>query len=130
MKGVHAWVAGAEWLYASASPITSTGCSCPRQHLGLDWYKRVLIPEAYRHSIGILDTNGNLIMHVGEYGNFDDAPGGKDGAKPGGDDIKMLYTRFISATDNYLVYGDWSEKLVVLKLDYEVEESVKIKVKN
>jgi len=129
IKGSRSWVEGAEWLYAGASPITAVGCSCPRQHLGLDWYKRVLVPEAYRHSIGILDTNGNLIMHLGSYGNFDDAPGGKDGAKPGGEDIKIMMTRFISATDNYLVYGDWGEKLVVLKLDYHAEESVKIKVK-
>ena len=117
---------GAEWIYAGAGPLTSVGCSCPRQHLGLDWYKRTYVPEAYRHSIGILDTNGNLIMHLGQYGNFDDAPGGRNGAKPGGGNIGIMSVRFISATDNYLVYGDWAEKLVVLKLDYHTEESVAI----
>ena len=45
------------------------------------------MPEAYRHSVGILDTAGNLIMHLGQYGN-------------------------------YLVVFDWSDRLVVLKLDY------------
>ena len=122
-KALQCWVEGAEWLYAGASPIVSTGCSCFRQHLGLDWYKRVYVPEAYRHSIGILDTNGNLVMHLGRYGNFDDAPGGKNGAKPGGEDIRMMMVRFVSATDNYLAYGDWDEKLVVLKLDYHAEET-------
>ncbi|MBA4387501.1 MAG: hypothetical protein C0404_05930, partial [Verrucomicrobia bacterium] len=125
-KGSWCWVEGADWLYAGASPIVDVGCSCPRQHLGLDWYKRVYVPEAYRHSIGILDTSGNLIMHVGSYGNFDDAPGGKNGAKPGAEDIRIMLTRFISATDNYLVYGDWAEKLVVLKLAYQAEETVGI----
>ncbi len=125
-KGAQGWVEGAEWIYAGASPIVAVGCSCPRQHLGLDWYKRPLVPEAYRRSIGILDTGGNLIMHVGKYGNFDDAPGGRNGAKPGGEDIGITLVRFISATDNYLVYGDWSEKLVVLKLDYHAEESAPI----
>jgi hypothetical protein len=125
-KGSWCWVENAEWIYAGAGPITSVGCSCPRQHLGLDWYKRVYLPEAYRHSIGILDTNGNLIMHLGRYGNFDDAPGGKNGAGAGGEDIGMLSVRFISATDNYLVYSDWSEKIIVLKLAYHVEESVQI----
>jgi hypothetical protein len=27
--------------------------------------------EQYRHSFGILDTNGNLICHMGRYGNRD-----------------------------------------------------------
>jgi hypothetical protein len=121
-----AWVEGAEWLYAGASPIVAGGCSCPRQHLGMDWYGRALVPEAYRHSIGVVDANGNLIMHVGSYGNFDDAPGGRNGAKPGGADIGISTPRFISATDNYLVYGDWAEKLVVLKLDYHAEEKCAI----
>jgi DNA-binding beta-propeller fold protein YncE len=123
-KGSWCWVENAEWIYAGAGPVTSVGCSCPRQNLGLDWYKRVYIPEAYRHSIGILDTNGNLIMHLGRYGNFDDAPGGKNGTKPGGEDIGIMYVRFISATDNYVVYGDWAEKLVSLRLTYHAEESV------
>ncbi len=119
---------GMEWLYAGASPIVrSGGCSCPRQHLGLDWYKRTYVPEMYRHSIGVLDTNGNLILHVGQYGNFDDAPGGKNGAKPGSDDIRIMLTRFLSATDNYLVYGDWAEKLVVLRLTYHVEATAGIR---
>jgi hypothetical protein len=126
--GGSGWAEGMEWLYAGASPLVPScgGCSCPRQHLGLDWYKRTYVPEGYRHSIGILDAAGNLIMHLGQYGNFDDAPGGKDGAKPGGDNIGIMSVRFISATDNYLVFGDWAERLVVLKLNYQAEESVGI----
>jgi hypothetical protein len=76
-----------------------------------------------------LDAGGNLILHVGRYGNFDDAPGGKHGAKPGGDDIGIMSVRFISATDNYLVFGDWCERLVSLKLAYHAEETVPIKMK-
>ncbi|MFO7899301.1 MAG: hypothetical protein R6V58_09595 [Planctomycetota bacterium] len=125
-EGSWCWVEGAEWTCAGASPIVPTGCSCPRQHLELDWYRRVYVPEAYRHSIGILDTNGNLILHLGRYGNFDDAPGGKNGAGPGEEDIAMMYVRFVSVTDNYLVYGDWAEKLVVLRLDYHAEETAQV----
>jgi hypothetical protein len=124
--GAGCWIEGAEWLYAGASPITSVGCSCPRQHLGLDWYKRVFVPEVYRHSIGILDTSGNLVMHLGRYGNFDDAPGSINGAKRGGEDIGIMAVRFVSATDNYLAFGDWGERLVVLKLDCHAEETVPI----
>jgi hypothetical protein len=120
------WVEGAEWFYAGAGPVVAGGCSCPSSRLHLDWYKRVYVPEAYRHSIGILDTNGNLIMHLGRYGNVDDAPGGKNGAKPGGEDVGIMLVRFISGTDNYLVFDDWGEKIVVMKLNYHAEESVGI----
>ena len=126
-KGSWCWVEGAEWIYAGAGPMSPVGCSCPRQHLGLDWYKRSYVPEGYRRSIGILDTAGNLIMHLGRYGNFDDAPGGPSGAKAGGEDIGMMLVRFVSATDNFLVYGDWDEKLVALKLDYHAEETAPVR---
>jgi hypothetical protein len=127
--GGEIWVEDAEWLYAGASPIVAGGCSCPSNRLHLDWYKRVYVPEAYRHSMGILDVNGNLIMHLGRYGNFDDAPGGKNGIKPGGTDVGMMTVRFISGTDNYVVFDDWGEKLVVMKLNYHAEEIVPIKMK-
>jgi hypothetical protein len=120
------WVEGAAWLYAGASPCIAGSCSCPRQHLGLDWYKRVYLPEQYRHSIGVLDTNGNLIMHIGTYGNFDSGQGHKSRIRVGGDDIAMSAVRFISATDNYLVFDDGGERLAVLKLNYHSEESASI----
>jgi hypothetical protein len=44
---------------------------------GLDWYKRSFVPEAYRHSIEVLDTNGNVVVHIGRYGNLDSCDGPK-----------------------------------------------------
>jgi hypothetical protein len=120
------WVEGAEWMYAGASPIVPGGCICPRMRAHLDWYKRTYVPEAYRHSIGILDTNGNLILHVGRYANFDSAPGGKDGCRPGGTDIGITSARYIGGTDNYLAFEDWGERIVVLRLDYHAEETAGI----
>jgi hypothetical protein len=125
-RGAWAWVEGAEWLYAGASPIVPMQpCSCPTQRAHLDWYKRSYVPEGYRHSIGVLDTNGNLIMHLGEYGNFD---GGRSSTKenPG---VTMALVRFISGTDDYLCYEDNGERLVVLKLNYHAEETAPLKVK-
>jgi hypothetical protein len=95
----------------------------------VDWYKRTFVPEAYRHSIGILDTAGNLIMHLGRHANFDSAPGGKSGAKRGESDIGIAMARYISGTDNYLCFEDSGERLVVLKLDYHAEKTVSIKMK-
>jgi len=122
-NGEH-WVDGAEWMYAGLSPAVPAGCSCPSTRLHLDWFKRVYIPEGYRHSIGIVDTNGNLIMHLGRYGNLDDALK----VKPGAEDIPLTMPRFISGTDNYLAFDDWGERLVVLKLDCHAEETAGIKM--
>jgi len=122
----NAWIKGAEWLYAGASPVVNAGCICPQSRFHLDWYKRSYVTEIYRHSVAILDTGGNLIMHLGRYANFDSAPGGKDGCKPGETDIGMTGVRFIGGTDNYLGFEDWGERFVVLKLAYHAEETVPI----
>jgi hypothetical protein len=129
-EGNKIWFEGSEWLFAGASPIPAIQpCSCPQMRAHLDWYKRSYVPEAYRHSFAILDTNGNLIKHVGRYANFDTAPGAPGGCKPGSTDIGITCARFISGTDNYLVFEDWGERLVVLKLEYEAEETVGIDMK-
>jgi hypothetical protein len=120
--GARAWVEGAEWFYAGASPIVAGGCSCPTSRFHLDWYKRSYVPEAFRHSIGILDTSGNLIMHLGRYGNFDSV----NRMQPGTTDIAMFIPRFISGTDNYLAYEFWGEALIVLRLDYHKIEEISI----
>jgi hypothetical protein len=118
----EAWVDGAEWFYAGASPIQIiSNCSCPAARSHLDWYKRSFVPEAYRHSIGVLDTNGNLIMHIGRYGNFDSGNGAKSRVPIGGDHIAMNLVRFVSGTDDYLVFDDWGERLTVVRLDYHAE---------
>ena len=52
---------------------TANGCSCPSSRFHLDWHKRCYVPEAYRHTIGIVDTNGNLVYRFGRFGNLDDA---------------------------------------------------------
>jgi DNA-binding beta-propeller fold protein YncE len=118
-----AWIEGAEWVYAGASPVVTLAaiCSCPKQNFHLDWFKRSYVPEAYRHSIGILDTSGNLILHLGRFGNFDDAA--KMGA---GGDVIVTFNRFISGTDNYLVYEDYGERVVVLRLSYHAEAEASI----
>jgi len=126
-NGDKVWMQGVDWLYAGASPIVvSQPCSCFQLRAHLDWYKRSYVPEGYRHSIGILDTNGNVIGHVGRYANFDSAPGGPKGCKPGGTDIGMTSVRYIGGTDNYLAFEDWGEKMVVLRLEYHAEESAAI----
>ena len=118
---------GAEWLYAGIGPIKHSGCQCPTSRLHLDWYKRTYAPEGYRHSFAAIDTAGNLITHIGRYGNFDSISGPKSKVPVGGDNIAMFENRFMSGTDNYLVYEAWGEGLVVLRINYHAEETVEIK---
>jgi hypothetical protein len=92
----------------------------------LDWYKRSWVPEQYRHSIGVVDANGNLILHVGRYGNMDSADGAKSKIPLGGDNVATSAIRFVSATDNYMVFDDNGERVTVVKLNYHAEETVGI----
>ncbi len=125
-RRARCWVEGAEWLYAGASPIVFTGCECPTMRFSTDWYRRTFVPEAYRHSIGVLDTAGNLVMHVGRYGNLDSADGPKSMIPAGGDGVAIAHNNKVSATDDYLVFDDCGERLTVLKLNYHAEETVPI----
>lgn len=123
------WIEGAEWIYAGASPIVqNSSCSCPTQRFHLDWYKRSFVPEAYRHSFGVVDTAGNLIMHLGQYGNYDSGFGAQSKRPVGGDNIALFMPRFIGGTDNYIVFVDWGERLVSLKLNYHAEALADIRV--
>jgi hypothetical protein len=125
--GSHVWVKDAEWIYAGSGPVVAQHCHCPQMRGHLDWYKRSYVPEPYRHSVGIVDTAGNLILHVGKYGNFDSGNGPDSSVPLGGDGIATTMVRYVSATDNYLVIADWGQKLVVTKLDYHAEETAAIK---
>jgi hypothetical protein len=120
------WAEGVEWMYAGATGIVAEHCDCPQMRASLDWYKRSFVPEAYRHSVGVLDTNGNLICHVGRYGNFDSD--GRPGSlvPPGGDGIALTRGVYVSVTDNYLVIEDWGQRLIVARLNYHVEEEAGI----
>jgi hypothetical protein len=123
MGGGDAWANGVEWIYAGAGPVVASGCTCASMRPHLDWFKRSYVPEAYRHSIGVLDTAGNLILHLGSYGNHDDALK----MAPGTADIRMFQPRFLSGTDHYLAFDDWGERLVVLRLGYHAEATAPVK---
>ncbi len=122
----HVWADGVMWMYAGATGIVAEHCDCPQMRASLDWYKRSFVPEVYRHSIGILDTNGNVITHVGRYGNFDSD--GRPGSRvpPGGDGVALIRGVYVSTTDNYFVIEDWNQRLIVVRLHNHAEEAVPI----
>jgi len=121
-SGGLVWAEGAEWLYAGASPMIKISCKCPTHRSYTDWYKRSYVPEIYRNSFAVLDTNGNLIMHFGRYGNIDECPG-TTGKR---EDITMVAGRFVGATDDYLGFSDRGERITVLKLEYHATETAPV----
>ena len=121
--GGKVWVEGVAWKFAGVSPGVAQGCTCASSRFHLDWFKRCFIPEAYRHTIGIVDTNGNLIAHAGRYGNLDDVMK----AKAGSENFGLTMPRFISGTDNFLAFDDWGERIVSLKLKYHAEAVARIR---
>jgi len=92
----------------------------------LDWFKRSWVSEAYRHSIGVLDANGNLVLHMGQYGNIDSGSGPKSPIPVGGDHLAISANRFVSTTDNYVVFNDNGERVTVAKITYHAEETAGI----
>jgi hypothetical protein len=64
-------------------------------------------------------------MHLGRYGNWDDAAK----MKPGATAIENTLLRFVSGTDRHLCFEDWGERLQVLRLNYHAEETAQIRPK-
>jgi hypothetical protein len=105
------WVEGAEWTYAGVGSVHG------RASAHVDWYGRCYVPENYRHSVGILDTNGNLVMHLGKYGNADS-----------GKKVAFAYVTDTATTDEYLAVCDLgNERLVILRINYHAEETAPVK---
>ena len=89
-----AWVEGAHWLFGGVGfDGKHLGCSCiANSRFDLDLYARSFAPEIDRSRVAVIDTNGNLILRIGKYGNVDDGlplgtvplsgPGRKRGLSP------------------------------------------------
>jgi hypothetical protein len=98
--------------------------------MSIDYFGRSFIPSRIRNQVAILDTNGNLIMHVGRYGNVDDgAPTipGKYRTQPprsiGGDEVALMYTNFTAThSDRRLYISDiGNSRILSVRLDYHAE---------
>jgi len=72
-------VQGLKWRYAGYGPVPPSdinwgdpACVCMPGHLAADGFGRVYAPNPFRFTVEMLDTAGNLLAHVGGYGNVDD----------------------------------------------------------
>ncbi len=123
------WVEGAQWVYGAAPcGALMWRCNCRSGRFKTDYFGRSFVPEAWRYSIGVLDTNGNLIARFGRYGNVDSA-GPKSLVPLGGDEIGLFDPQYVATqTDKRLFIADVGNgRIVSAKLDYHASERVPIK---
>ncbi|KKM16945.1 hypothetical protein LCGC14_1680730, partial [marine sediment metagenome] len=119
------WVEGAQWIYGSAPVGEQWSCVCKSGRFKVDYFGRSFVPEAWRYDVAVLDTNGNLILLVGQYGNADSA--GPNSAVPlGGDEVGLFDAHFVATqTDKRLFIADVGNgRIVSAKLDYHTSETV------
>ncbi len=132
------WVQDAEWIYpAVGASRNASPCFCWNSRFAVDLFGRSFAPETVRNQVAVLDTNGNLMLHVGQYGNVDDGvPLVKDPRfrteKPrsiGGDEVALMYACFTAVySDRRLFIADAGNgRILSVKLSYHTEERLSLK---
>ncbi len=131
----EAWAEGAEWLYGGVGYGGMGGsCTCWHARFHLDYLGRSFVPETRRFKVAVLDSNGNLILRIGRYGNVEDGkPLIEDGGpqKPrsiGGDEVALVHAPYLTThTDHRLYISDpGNGRILSVKLDYHANEVLSI----
>jgi hypothetical protein len=134
------WVDGAAWMYGGVgfggfnSSKGGGGCACWHARFALDSYARSFVPEVDHFSVAVLDSNGNLILRLGQYGNVDDgrpliSTGGPKNPKSlGGDEVALFHAAYVAAhTDRRLFIADGGNaRILSVKLGYHLEKRVSL----
>jgi hypothetical protein len=135
----NAWWEGAQWFYGGIGFCgkNNSTCACTNYRPAHDYYARTFVPEIQHYTVAVLDTTGNVIMRVGQYGNVDDGvPLVNDskvaGWKPrplGGDEVGLFYPAYLGThTDQRLYISDpGNNRIVSVRLDYHATERVALK---
>lgn len=87
-----------------------TKCHCEGIRFDVDGYGRVFCPDGGRFRVAILDTNGNEIGFMGEYGNRDSA--GPKSAVPG-PDIPLAWPSAVGVSDQAVYVSDVLNRRIV-----------------
>jgi hypothetical protein len=132
------WAEGAQWFYGGVgfsgrnAYHVGHACACWNARFCLDYFARSFLPEIQHYSVAVLDTNGNLILRIGRYGNVDDGRplvtgGGPSNLRPsGGDEVALFYPAYLAThTDRRLFVADAGNgRIVSVRLDYHTTEKV------
>jgi hypothetical protein len=132
--GPAAWVEGAEWFYGGVGfcgkngSRAGGGCDCYNARFALDYLGRSFAPEIDHCSVAVLDSAGNLIMRIGQYGNLDSA-GPKSLVPLPGDGVGLFYAPYVAThTDKRVFIADpGNGRIVSVKLGYHAVETVAVK---
>lgn len=141
MGGIgNAWWQGAQWFYAGIGANGKNhggihACHCSQFRFTQDYYARSFVPETVHYSVGVLDSAGNLIMRIGQYGNVDDGVPlvpEKKIPKPrslGGDEVGLFHPAYLGVhTDKRLFINDpGNDRILSVKLGYNTSETVSVK---
>jgi hypothetical protein len=125
------WAEGVAWMYGGVG-LNNMVCGCWNARPALDYFARSFAPEINNHAVAVLDSNGNLILRVGRYGNVDEGvPLVREGgpATPraiGGDEVSLVFGAYLATlSDRRLYIADaGNSRIVCVKLGYQAEERV------
>jgi hypothetical protein len=133
------YIEGAEWIFPGAgfAPVKTSNafpCGCWNMRFAVDDFGRSFVPQHRRDQVAVLDTNGNLVLQIGRYGNMDDGlplhPWKDRRAKSprtiGGDEVSLCYAHFVGThRDRYLfIYDGMNDCIKSVKLGYHVDRRI------
>ncbi len=119
---------GPEWSYAGVGKGSSNVdmCCCWFPRFELDDFARSIAPEPAQYSVAMLDSAGNLILRIGQYGNVDD---GGPKTKGGSDGVALFHPWYVAThTDRRVFIADpGNGRIASVKLGYHEEVRVNLK---
>lgn len=131
------WIEGQQWLYGGVGfggfnvGKGGGGCACWHARFSLDYFGRSFAPEVDHFTVAVLDSAGNLILRVGQYGNVDDGlPLVEDtrvkARSIGGDETALFHAAYVAThTDRRLFIADaGNSRIASVKLDYHTTSIV------
>lgn len=133
-RDMRLWVEGAEWSYGGVgycgrneSPDRGM-CSCFNCRFALDYFGRSFAPESTTgFTVAVLDSSGNVILRIGQYGNAD-SQGARSLVPLGGDEVGIFYAAYLATvTDKRLFIADvGNARIASVKLGYHLEHRASI----
>ncbi|MGQ9662267.1 MAG: hypothetical protein ACUVWX_08030, partial [Kiritimatiellia bacterium] len=141
-------ITGALWVHMGISQISLHYCNCENTRFDVDPFGRVWYPDLGRYRVGVLDSNGNLMLTFGGYGNAEsrgpdspliDPATGKTKPRSAGHalllkspfaepEIAFAWLVGVGATDKYVYMGDsLNRRLLRARVVYAAEETCELK---
>ena len=134
------YVEGADWIFPGGgfAPVKTANvfpCLCWNGRMAIDHFGRSFVPQHLRDQVAVVDTNGNLVIQVGRYGNIDDGKPlvvceDRRAVPPrsiGGDEVSLCYANYVGThSDRRLfIYDGMNDCIRSVKLGYHTTVYVK-----